>query len=222
MEFINHKGRTLFITFEGIEGCGKTTQVKRFAERLKGLGIAVVTTFEPGGTSIGKDIRKILLDSRNKHLSPLTELILYAADRAQHVEEVIKPALDNGKWVICDRFFDATVVYQGIARGQDLKLVRALNAQVTQGIQPDITFLLDCPVDMGLNRALERNEAQSQNGQDRFEREAMDFHRAVRDGYLDLARENQDRFVIVDASLPKDGVEKRIFQHMEPHLRHNR
>jgi dTMP kinase len=211
----------LFITFEGIEGCGKTTQVKRFAKNLKGLGISLITTFEPGGTRIGKDIRKILLDSRNKNLSPLTELILYAADRAQHVAELIKPALDQGKWVICDRFLDATVVYQGIARGQDMNLIRALNAQVTQGIQPDITFLLDCPVNTGLNRALERNEAQSQKGQDRFEREALGFHRAVREGYLDLARKHQDRFVIVDATLPKDEVEKKIFQHIEPHLQSN-
>jgi dTMP kinase len=209
----------LFITFEGIEGCGKTTQVKRFVKRLKGLGISQVTTLEPGGTRIGKGIRKILLDSRNKNLSPLTELILYAADRAQHVEEVIKPALDEGKWVICDRYFDATVVYQGIARGQDMKLIQVLNEQVTKGIQPDVTFLLDCPVDMGLHRALERNEAQSQKGQDRFERETIDFHRAVRDGYLDLARKNQDRFVIVDATLPKDEVEKKIFQHIEPYLK---
>jgi dTMP kinase len=208
----------LFITFEGIEGCGKTTQVKRFAKRLKGLGISLITTLEPGGTRIGKDIRKILLDSRNRNLSPLTELFLYAADRAQHVEELIKPALDEGKWVICDRFFDATVAYQGIARGQDMELIGILNEEATQGIQPDITFLLDCPVHMGLNRALERNETQSQKGQDRFEREALDFHRAVREGYLELARKNQDRFVIIDTTLPKDEVEEKIFQHIEPFL----
>ena len=129
----------MFITFEGIEGCGKTTQVKRFAKRLKGLGISLITTLEPGGTRIGKDIRKILLDSRNRNLSPLTELFLYAADRAQHVKELIKPALDEGKWVICDRFFDATVAYQGIARGQDMELIGILNEEATQGIQPDIT-----------------------------------------------------------------------------------
>lgn len=208
----------MFITFEGIEGCGKTTQVKRFAKRLKGLGISLITTLEPGGTRIGKDIRKILLDSRNRNLSPLTELFLYAADRAQHVEELIKPALDEGKWVICDRFFDATVAYQGIARGQDMELIGILNEEATQGIHPDITFLLDCPVHMGLNRALERNEAQSQKGQDRFEREALDFHRAVREGYLELARKNQDRFVIIDTTLPKDEVEEKIFQHIEPFL----
>ena len=208
----------MFITFEGIEGCGKTTQVKRFAKRLKGLGISLITTLEPGGTRIGKDIRKILLDSRNRNLSPLTELFLYAADRAQHVKELIKPALDEGKWVICDRFFDATVAYQGIARGQDMELIGILNEEATQGIQPDITFLLDCPVHMGLNRALERNETQSQKGQDRFEREALDFHRAVREGYLELARKNQDRFVIIDTTLPKDEVEEKIFQQIEPFL----
>ena len=208
----------MFITFEGIEGCGKTTQVRRFANRLKGLGISLITTLEPGGTRIGKDIRKILLDSRNRNLSPLTELILYAADRAQHVEELVKPALAKGKWVICDRFFDATVVYQGIARGQDMDLIGILNGEATQGIQPDITFLLDCPAHMGLNRALERNEARSEKGQDRFEREALDFHRAVREGYLELARKNKDRFIIIDTTLPKDEVEEKIFQHMTPFL----
>jgi dTMP kinase len=208
----------LFITFEGIEGCGKTTQVGRFVKRLERLGISLVTTLEPGGTGIGKDIRKILLDSRNKNLSPLAELILYAADRAQHVEEVIKPALDEGKWVVCDRFSDATVVYQGIARGQDMNLIRILNEKATQGIRPDFTFLLDCPADMGLGRALKRIEAESQKGQDRFEREALDFHKAVREGYLDLARKDQDRFVIIDTTLPKDEVEEKIFQHIEPFL----
>lgn len=209
----------MFITFEGIEGCGKTTQIRRFVKRLERRGISLVTTLEPGGTRIGKDIRKILLDSGNKNLSSLAELILYAADRAQHVEEVIKPALDEGKWVICDRFFDATVVYQGMARGQDMELIRILNEKATQGIRPDITYLLDCPVDMGLGRALERNEAQSQKGQDRFEREALDFHKAVREGYLDLAQEDQDRYVIIDATLPKDEVEGVIFQHIEQYLK---
>ncbi|MGD9034219.1 MAG: dTMP kinase [Desulfobacteraceae bacterium] len=208
----------MFITFEGIEGCGKTTQVRRFVKRLKRLGIPLITTLEPGGTRIGRDIRKILLDPRNKNLSPFAELILYAADRAQHVEEVIKPALDEGKWVVCDRFLDATVVYQGIARGQDMELIRILNEKATLGIRPRITYLLDCPVDMGLDRALKRNEAESQKGQDRFEREALDFHKAVREGYLALARENQDRFVVIDATLPKDEVEGEIFQHMEPFL----
>ncbi len=208
----------MFITFEGIEGCGKTTQVRRFVKRLERRGISLVTTLEPGGTRIGKHIRNILLDSGNKNLSSLAELILYAADRAQHVEEVIKPALEEGKWVICDRFLDATVAYQGMARGQDMELIRILNEKATQGIWPDITYLLDCPADMGLARALKRNEAQSQKSQDRFEREALDFHKAVRKGYLELAQEDQDRYVIIDATLPEDEVEEKIFQHLEPFL----
>ncbi len=209
----------MFITFEGIEGCGKTTQVRRFVRKLKRRGIPLVTTLEPGGTRIGKKIRRILLDARNKDLTPLTELILYAADRAQHVEEVIRPALDQGKWVVCDRFFDATVVYQGKARGQDMKLIRTLNEKATRGIWPDVTYLLDCPVDTGLGRALKRNETQSLKGQDRFEKETLVFHNAVREGYLDLARENQERFVIIDATLPKNEVAGRIFQYIEPFLK---
>jgi len=208
----------MFITFEGIEGCGKTTQIERFADTLRKHGIPLVTTFEPGGTRIGKDIRRVLLDARNEDLTPLAELILYAADRAQHIEEVIKPALNGGQWVICDRFVDATVAYQGVARGQDMILVRILNEKTTRGICPDITFLLDCPVEMGLERAIKRNEAPSHEGQDRFERETLDFHSKVRKGYLDLASEDKKRFVIIDASLSEDEVEKEIFGYIEPHL----
>ncbi len=139
--------------------------MRRLAKELQGCGMYLVTTLEPGGTKVGKHIRQILLDTQNKNLTPLAELILYATDRAQHVEEVIKPALDQGKWVICDRFFDATVAYQGAARGQDMKLVRLLNEKATQGIRPDITFLLDCPVHVGLDRALRRNETDPHQGQ---------------------------------------------------------
>jgi len=208
----------LFITFEGIEGCGKTTQVERLVKRLRGHGIQFVRTFEPGGTKIGKTIRKILLDSRNRELSPLTELILYAADRAQHVDEIIKPALDQGKWVICDRFFDATVAYQGSARGQDMELIKILNNRVTHGILPDITFLLDCPAEMGLDRAMKRNENFSVDDQDRFEREKMDFHRAVRRGYLELAHNDKKRFVVIDAALAEDDVEQHIYNVLRPFL----
>jgi dTMP kinase len=209
----------VFITLEGIEGCGKTTQIRRLVSRLRKRGTPLIRTLEPGGTRIGKKIRRILLDAQNKDLSPLTELILYAADRAQHVEEVIKPALDQGKWVICDRFFDATVVYQGMARGLDMKLISTLNERATQGIRPDITFLLDCPVEIGLERATGRDAAPSHKGQDRFEREARAFHMEVRRGYLALARKDKRRFVIVDAALTEDEVEERIFQHIEPYLK---
>ncbi len=208
----------MFITFEGIEGCGKSTQAKRLVNRLKELAVPLVFTLEPGGTSVGQKIRRILLDSRNQHLSPLTELLLYAADRAQHVEEVIKPALEQEKWVLCDRFFDATTVYQGYARGLDMKLIVTLNEKASPGIRPDITFLIDCAVEIGLERALERNRIQFQEGQDRFEREKKDFHEAVREGYLTMAMEDRERFVVVDGTLKEDELEELIFRHVEPFI----
>ena len=206
----------MFITFEGIEGCGKSTQAKRLVNRLKELAVPLVFTLEPGGTSVGQKIRRILLDSRNQHLSPLAELLLYAADRAQHVEEVIKPALEQEKWVLCDRFFDATTVYQGYARGLDMKLIVTLNEKASPGIRPDITFLIDCAVEVGLERALNRNKIQFQEGQDRFEREKKDFHEAVREGYLTMAMEDRERFVVVDGTLKEDELEEIIFKHVEP------
>jgi len=202
----------LFITFEGIEGCGKTTQVERLVKRLYREGVQLIRTFEPGGTEIGETIRRLLLDSHNKSIAPLTELILYIADRAQHIEEVIKPALYEGKWVICDRFFDATVAYQGSGRGQDMELIKILNERVTRGIRPDITFLLDCPVEMGLQRAIRRNKALFRDDQDRFEREDMNFHSSVRKGYLNLAQSDKKRFIIIDASLDEDEVERHIYK----------
>jgi dTMP kinase len=208
----------LFITFEGIEGCGKSTQAKRLVNRLKELAVPLVFTLEPGGTNVGQKIRHILLDSRNQHLSPLTELLLYAADRAQHVEEVIKPALEQEKWVLCDRFFDATTVYQGYARGLDMKLIVTLNEKASPGIRPDITFLIDCAVEIGLERALKRNSIQFQQGQDRFERETKDFHEAVRKGYLTMAMEDRERFVVIDGTLKEDELEELIFRHVEPFI----
>lgn len=208
----------MFITFEGIEGCGKSTQAKRLVNRLRELAVPLVFTLEPGGTSVGQKIRRILLDSRNQHLSPLTELLLYAADRAQHVEEVIKPALEQEKWVLCDRFFDATTVYQGYARGLDMKLIVTLNEKASPGIRPDITFLIDCAVEIGLERALKRNRIQFQEGQDRFEREKKDFHEAVREGYLTVAMEDRERFVVVDGTLKEDELEEIIFKHVEPFI----
>jgi len=209
----------LFITFEGIEGCGKTTQIRHLANILKNHNIPFISTLEPGGTSVGMKIRQLLLDSNNVNLSPLAELILYAADRAQHVNEVIKPSLDRRKWVVCDRFFDATVVYQGIARGLDMELIQILNKKVTQGVRPDLTFLLDCPVDIGLNRAKKRNLEENLEGQDRFEREKLTFHEKVREGYLELARNNSDRFRIIDASNDIDKIKDEIFSVIKPFLK---
>lgn len=208
----------MFISFEGIEGCGKTTQVHSLVKYLESENIHCVKTLEPGGTEIGQGIRKILLDSKNTHLSPLAELILYAADRAQHVSEVIKPGLDQGKWVICDRFFDATVAYQGFGRGMDMELIEMLNNQATLGICPDLTILMDCPEDIGLRRALERNKNENLEDQGRFEKEKMEFHHKVRNGYLLLADKYKDRFRIVDASGTVDEVKKDICNLLAPYI----
>ncbi len=208
----------MFITLEGIEGCGKSTQARRLVDRLEGAGVSSILTLEPGGTPIGKEIRRILLDSKNKDLSPLSELLLYEADRALHMEMVIKPALVKKKWVVCDRFFDATTAYQGYARGQDNELIRLLNEKASLGIRPDITFLIDCPVEVGLERALKRNKIMEQGGQDRFEREEMNFHTAVREGYLSIAKNDSERFMVVDGTLGEDELEERIFEHIRPSL----
>ena len=208
----------MFISFEGIEGCGKTTQVNLLIKLLEANNISFIKTLEPGGTDIGLDIRKILLNSGNTHLSPLTELILYAADRAQHVSEVIRPGLDQGKWIICDRFFDATVAYQGFGRGMDMELIGFLNSQAAAGVCPDLTILMDCPEDIGLKRALARNRTQNLEDQGRFEREKMDFHRKVRMGYLALAEKHRDRFRIIDAARTVDEVTGDIYNLLAPYI----
>ncbi len=208
----------MFITFEGIEGCGKSTQLERLAGSLERRGVAVVRTFEPGGTHIGDQIRRILLASRNKDLSPLAELLLYEADRSQHVARVVGPALERGAWVICDRFCDATLAYQGAARGQDPGFIRTLNRAATRGLVPDLTFLLDCPVEEGLARAMKRGGSASEEGQDRFERESLEFHRAVREGYLRLAREEPGRFEVIDAGPDVEAVRVEILGRLDARL----
>jgi dTMP kinase len=206
----------VFITFEGIEGCGKSTQARRLASRLQLGGIPAVLTLEPGGTAIGETIRHILLSSQNRHLSNLTELLLYAADRAQHVEEVIKPALKAGIWVISDRFTDATVVYQGYARGQDMSFVHLLNEKATGGLRPDRTFILDCPVEIGLGRAMKREQAREKQGQDRFEQEKRAFHEAVRQGYLTLASREPGRIAVMDGTRTPDDLEAQVMHLLSP------
>lgn len=207
-------GKARFITFEGIEGCGKTTQLRRLAKRMKARGIPFLLTREPGGTAIGQGIRNILLDAGNRNLAPLGELMLYAADRVQHVREVILPALSRGAWVLCDRFSDATEAYQGWARGQDRRMVRRLNGLATQGLVPDMTFLLDLAVEKGLARALRRNQAMPVSGQDRFEKEDLSFHRKVRKAYLHMARRHPQRFVVIDADARAEEVEESVFRHL--------
>ncbi len=185
---------------------------------LEEKNIPCIKTFEPGGTDIGQDIRKILLNSKNTHLVPLTELILYAADRAQHVSEIIIPGIEQGKWVICDRFFDATMAYQGSGRGMNMKLIGFLNNQAASGIYPDLTILMDCPEDIGLKRALERNKNKNLEDQARFEKEKIEFHRKVRNGYLALAEKNKHRFRIIDASRNIEEVKQDIYNLVAPYI----
>ncbi|MEJ2200350.1 MAG: dTMP kinase [Desulfuromonadaceae bacterium] len=201
----------LFITFEGVEGCGKSTQVELLAGRLTELRLPVLTTREPGGCPIADGIRKILLDPANTALAPLTELLLYAAARAQHVSEVVLPALEQGRIVICDRFLDATMAYQGFGRGLDAELIRQLNHIATGGLQPDLTLLLDMPPREGLQRATERNRTAALSHEERFEKETLAFHEKVRRGYLDLARQNE-RFRIIDAHGTVEAVAERIYR----------
>lgn len=205
---------SMFITLEGIEGSGKTTQIKYLIRTLEQKGHLCVYTREPGATPIGTKIRNILLDSENNALVPLAELLLYEADRAQHVCEVIEPALNQGKVVISDRFFDATVVYQGYARGFDLEFIDILHRQVLRDHRPHLTLLLDLPVETGLERAWKRIAGEESRGpkEDRFEMEDPVFHERVRQGYLTVAEMDPDRFRVVDASKPPNDVHEEILQ----------
>ncbi|MFH1626267.1 MAG: dTMP kinase [Pseudomonadota bacterium] len=209
----------MFITFEGIEGCGKTTQITLMGGFLREKGFSCRLTREPGGTAIGEEIRKILLSSENSRMSPITELFLYLASRAQHVEEVIKPALKDKKIVLCDRFSDATIAYQEHARGFDLKLVRELDKLATSGLKPDITVLLDCPVEIGLERAMRRIGSQTkQMKEDRFEREDKAFHEKVREGYLKIAKNDRERIVLIDGTKDRDTVHEEIWKAVFPKI----
>lgn len=203
----------MFITFEGIEGSGKTTQVKHVADFLRKKGHDCVITREPGGTPIGEKIRAILLDPASKGMSALTELLLYTADRVQHVKELLGPSLAAGKTVLCDRYFDATLVYQGYARGLDMELIEQLHKLLLAGLRPDITFLLDLPPETGLSRAWAQINNGNRTGREsRFEKEALSFHEKVRSGYLTLARKEPERFRIIDACRDVDDVQQEILK----------
>jgi len=195
----------LFITFEGVEGSGKTTQIQRLKRYLTRKGIPCKVTREPGGCPIGEKIRKILLNPDHQEMSPLTELLLYEASRAQHVIEVVKPFLKKGMIVLCDRFSDASIAYQGYGRKVDLKWVERLNRLSSQGIKPDVTFLLDCPSDIGLKRALQRNKTLKKEKEERFEREKIQFHHRVRRGYFSIAKKEPHRVKVIDT---REGEEK--------------
>lgn len=205
-----------FITFEGVEGCGKTTQIRLLAEKLAGLGKKTILTREPGGCPIADKIRAILLDAANSAMVPKAELLLYGAARAQHLEEVIKPALADGAILLCDRFTDATLAYQGFGRGLDLDFIRELNDAATGGRYPDLTILVDCPAETGIGRAIARIEAGSAANsnhlrEERFELESIEFHRRVRSGYLHLAEQEPGRFIVVDGNRPIEKVAEDIF-----------
>jgi dTMP kinase len=194
----------MFITFEGIEGSGKSTQLRRVAERIPDA----VVTKEPGGTPLADRIRAVLLDSRS-HMDPVAEVLLFAASRRENTLKVIRPALDRGGIVLCDRFTDATLAYQGFGRLLNLDQLRALNAWATNSLIPDLTLLFDLPEQTGLTRARSRNADASQD-EGRFEAEDLRFHQRVREGYLTLAAAEPSRFALIDADGNVDAVYARV------------
>jgi dTMP kinase len=191
----------MFITLEGIEGSGKSSQLDNIRVFLENQGHSVVVTREPGGTDIGKNIRAILLHPANRKIDPFTELFLYEADRVEHVRKIIMPALAAGRTVLCDRFTDATMVYQGYARGLDLEMIERIHRVILGSLKPDMTILLDVSPEIGLARAWTQIENGGRTGDEsRFEEETLAFHEKIRAGYQDIARGEPDRFCIVDAS----------------------
>jgi dTMP kinase len=193
------------IVFEGVEGCGKTTQMQLCSQWLESLNISVVLTREPGGTELGKDLRMLLLEkSLNKPVGEVTELLLYAADRAQHIEEELKPNLAIGKYILCDRYTDSTIAYQGYGRGLSMSIINQLNQIATGGLASDLTIWLDVDVEIGLSR--KRGQAKL----DRIEQETIAFHRRVQRGYTELAISYPDRIVRVDGNNSQENVQQSI------------
>lgn len=209
------------ISFEGGDGSGKTTQLKLLEKYLSAHGQTCLGTREPGGTALGEMIRQLLLEAGKEEISFPTELFLYLADRAQHVQKVIRPALASGTIVLCDRFTDSTLAYQGYGRGVELDMLRRLNEVASPGITPDLTFLLDCPVEVGLPRTAQRivNQTSGKRREDKFEREKVEFHERVRAGFLELARAEPKRIVILDASRALQEVHKEIRKIVDEKLR---
>lgn len=207
-----------FITFEGIEGSGKTTQIRLLAEHLTNQQQTVLQTREPGGCPISDQIRSILLHPNNAAMDSRTELLLYAAARAQHIEQIVRPALNAGKVVLCDRFTDATLAYQGDGRGLDRELIQQLNQLATGDCLPDLTLLFDLPVEIGLDRAKQREVEIQDNSEGRFEREQLDFHRRIREGYLALAEAEPQRFRVVDAGKSADEVYRQAASFIDEFL----
>ena len=202
----------LFITFEGGEGCGKSTQIAALKTRLEAMGKTVVQTREPGGTALGESVRNLLqYDDAGQGMSPEAELLLFAASRAQHVRELVAPAIAEGQIVLCDRFLDSTTVYQGVARAIDSKKVDTINQFAIGDTMPDLTILIDLPPEIGLARVHARSDGQL----DRMENEAIEFFQAVRQGYLNLAKSEPRRFLVLDGSQSVEELETQIWQRVE-------
>lgn len=202
----------IFISFEGIEGSGKSTQAKLLEARLRENGLKVMYTFEPGDTELGKRLRNVLLDEKLK-IHSISELLLYFSDRIQHVEEKIKPLINEGFIVISDRFTDSTLAYQGYARGISLDLINTLNKFLLNEFKPHLTILLDLPVEIGLSRNKKINK------KDRFEIEEISFHNRVREGFLELASKETDRFIIIDATQSINEIAKEIYEKVKAKLK---
>lgn len=200
---------SLFITFEGCEGCGKSTQAKALSQKLAGLSTPVLLLHEPGGTELGDKVRYLLKWAKNLSISPMAELLLFNSSRANLVDQVIRPALRQGDTVICDRFVDSTVAYQGYGRGIDLGLVVSACGMATQGLRPDLTILLDIPVEEGLMRKA------AKAGLDRFEQTDSSFHRRVREGYLKMAQEQPARWLVIDGTRTRAEIRRTIWQRVE-------
>lgn len=205
----------IFITFEGGEGCGKSFQSKALYKNLHDLGVPVKLTYEPGGTALGNEVRRLLKGKQQEVVYAETELFLFAACRAQLVAEVIRPSLQNGSVVICDRFADSTIAYQGYGRGIDLTIIKTINLVARQEIKPDLTILLDLPPEKGLSR-------KKKNRLDRFEDEGLAFHNRVRNGYLRLASEEPQRWLVIDAMLSRAKIASIIWDRVSQLLAVNK
>ncbi len=203
------KSTALFITVEGVEGCGKTTNLAYIKNVLESAGVDLVCTREPGGTPLAESIRELLLANREESVDENAELLMMFAARAQHLDQVIQPAIESGQWVLCDRFTDATYAYQGGGRGLPVDAIQTLETLVQKGRQPDKTFFLDLDVNIGLARAKERGEL------DRFECEQMAFFERVRKAYWKRIDDDPERFIVIDASVSLDQVQQQIMKSLE-------
>jgi dTMP kinase len=210
---LSRKG--LLISIEGPDGAGKTTQAQLLQEKLRSKGLRTLLTREPGGTPIGEEVRRIILAPALSEMTVLCEVFLYCAARVQLIHEVMRPALEDGVLVISDRFIDSNSVYQGFAGGEDPEMIGKINAWVTGGLLPDITFLLDLQAEKGLQRVQEKHEMKDSSGPDRMEQKNLDFHKRVRDGYLQIAAREPRRFSLIDAGQSRDEVSQAIWAQME-------